>query len=120
MTGLVALGISTMFVLPLAGVAMIYAMIQDLKLKAGFPLDSVMTLAVIGLLIEAVAVVLLSRMVSPLIKVYLQSGAPVESKKSELTGPGRAQIEAAREPLSSVTENTTRAFEPVYREQKTR
>ena len=120
LTGLVALSISVMFVLPLAGVAMVFAMIRELKEKAGFPLEYVMTLAVLGLLIEIVGVVLLSRAVMPLIKAYLQAGPPVEKEKPTLTGSKPAQLEAPREPASSVTENTTRAFEPAYREQRTR
>ena len=87
---------------------------------AGFPLSYVMMLAVIGLLTVFGGVLLLSRVLSPMVKAYLQSASPAEHKRPELEEHQRAQLEAAREPLSSVTENTTRTFEPLYREQKNR
>jgi hypothetical protein len=88
---------------------------------AGFPLSYVMMLAIIGLLTVFGGVLLLSRVLSPMVKAYLQiSESPAEQKKPELPERTPAQLEAAREPVSSVTENTTRTFEPLYREQKTR
>jgi hypothetical protein len=101
--------------------AMIIILDEIKKLKAaGFPLEYVMALAVISLLTVFGGVVLLSRLLSPVVRAYLQSGEPARSKKPELSGHPPAQIEEPREPPSSVTEGTTRAFEPVYREQKSR
>ena len=88
--------------------------------EAGFPLNYLMMLAVIGLLTIFGGVLLLSRVLAPMVKAYLQTSEPAEQKKQGLAERQRPQLEAAREPASSVTENTTRAFEPLYREQKTR
>jgi hypothetical protein len=105
--------------LPFPAFIVIFALIKELK-EAGFPLEYLMVLAAISLLTVFGAVEMLSRFLPPLVKAYLQSGEPVESKKSELNGRTPAQLEAAREPASSITENTTRAFEPSYRERNAR
>lgn len=89
--------------------------------QAGFPLEYLMALAIISLLTVFGGVFLLGRVLSPLVKAYLQIGQhAAEQKRSEIRERTPAQLEAAREPVPSVTENTTRTFEPLYREQKTR
>lgn len=114
---LVAFGLAMMGT-PIGAVALVSDLIMKL-LARGIPFRDLMALAIIMLVMVFGAAVLLSRLLSPLVKAYLQSGGPVESRKSELSGRTPAQIEAAREPASSITEETTRAFEPLYREQKT-
>lgn len=104
---------------PFPAMIIIFDEVKKLK-AAGFTTESVMALAVISLLAVLGGVALLGRMLSPMVKVYLQSGAPAAPKQQELGGRSTAQIEAPREPLMSVTENTTRAFDPVHREQKAR
>lgn len=101
---------------PFPAMIIVFDEVRKLYLS-GFPLDYLMALAIISLLTIFGGVLLLGRVLSPLVKAYLQTGEhPAEQKKPELaerTPP--AQLEAAREPVSSVTENTTRAFEPLYR-----
>ncbi len=115
---LVAFGLAMMGT-PIGAVALVSDLIIKL-LARGVPIGDLMALAIIMLVMVFGATVLLSRLLSPLVKAYLQSGGPVESKRSELSGRTPAQIEAASEPVSSITDETTRAFEPLYREQKTR
>ena len=45
---------------------------------------------------------------------------PEKRKRSEKPSAVPPQLAAPREPVSSVTENTTRTFEPVYRERETK
>jgi hypothetical protein len=101
---------------PFPAMIIVFESVRVLK-QAGFPIEYAMALAVFSLLMVFGSVVLLSRLLSPMVRAYLRSGEPVKSKTPELSGPTRAQIEAVREPVSSVTENTTRSFEPAYREQ---
>jgi hypothetical protein len=64
---------------------------------------------------------LLIRQLSRVMNVYLQSHVKEESGQPELGERQRPQIEAAREVVvPSVTEHTTRSFEPVYEERNTR
>jgi hypothetical protein len=67
--------------------------------------------------------ILLLRQLSRIISASLQAGAPTAPAKhaKELAEPGqtRRKLQAPTfEPVPSVTENTTRTFEPVYRESK--
>ena len=106
----------TLMALPFPAFIIIFGMLKMLK-DAGFPLSYLMVLAIIALLTVFGAVLLLgSRVLTPLVKAYLQSGAPVEQKQPELSARTPTQLEAAREPASSVTENTTRTLEPLLRE----
>lgn len=114
---LIAFGIAMMGT-PIGGVTLIATFIKEL-LDRGIPFKEVLLLAMVMLAMIFGAAVLLARLLSPLVKAYLKSVEPAESKKAELSGHSPAQLEAAREPVSSVTENTTRAFEPVYSERKT-
>ncbi len=56
-------------------------------------------------------------------KAQAPDDAPVKPEKRKLSGKHSAvppQLAAPREPVGSVTENTTRTFEPVYRERETK
>lgn len=59
----------------------------------------------------------LSRMTA---KPQVPDEADDKASKRKLSEKRVAQIAAPREPASSVTDNTTRTFEPVYRERDTR
>jgi hypothetical protein len=115
---LVAFGFAMMGT-PIGAVALVSGLIKEL-LERGIPFRSILPLAIFMLAIVFGAALLLSRLISPLVKAYLQTGAPAEAKKPELSGRAPAQLEAPREPASSITENTTRTFEPLYGEQKLR
>ena len=120
-TGLVwiiVFGIAMMMGLPMGGIVVIFERIPGL-LENGFPLWFLMTLAVISLLMVSVSTVLLHRLLSPLFKAYLQSGEAKESMEPKSSERARGQIDAARDYVSSVTEDTTRAFEQLHKEQDT-
>jgi len=76
------------------------------------------------LLVVLLVAGLLIRQLSRLLNLYHttegqgQKSAP--QGRNELAGREAPQLEAAREHPFSVTENTTRAFEPVPRERQTR
>ncbi|HJU56578.1 MAG TPA: hypothetical protein VJ715_18480 [Pyrinomonadaceae bacterium] len=56
-------------------------------------------------------------------KAQAPDDAPAKPEKRRLSGKPSAvppQLTAPREPVGSVTENTTRTFEPVYRERETK
>jgi hypothetical protein len=105
---------------PIGGVALVSDLVIRL-LAQGVPFKQLMGLAIVMLVMVFGTAVLLTRLLSPLVKAYLQLDAPVKSTKKELSGrAAAAQLEAPQEPVSSVTENTTRAFEPIFRGQNTR
>ena len=56
-------------------------------------------------------------------KAQAPDDAPAKPEKRKLSGKPSVvppQLAAPREPVGSVTENTTRTFEPVYRERETK
>jgi hypothetical protein len=68
---------------------------------------------------------MLARQLSRALGVFLRDGvgegqaeAAAAATMPELAGRQTAQIEAPREPAASVTENTTRTFDPVYQERR--
>lgn len=77
----------------------------------------IMTTLVSVVLIDWLLLRQFSRLMSS--KVQAADDAPAKPKKklSEKTPP---QLAAPREPVGSVTENTTRTFDPVYRERGTK
>jgi len=115
---IVAFGIAMMMGLPMGGIAVVFERIPDL-LEKGLPLWFLTTLAIISLLIISVATVLLSRLLSPLFKAYVQPGEALEAEKPKLSGRAPALVDAPRDSVPSVTEETTRSFEPLRREQNT-
>lgn len=115
---IVAFGIAMMMGLPMGGIVVIFERLSGL-LDKGFPLYFLITLASVSLMMVALATVLLSRLLSPIFKNYLQSGEPSESKKTNLGERRPAQISAPPDSVSSVTEGTTRTFEPRQVERET-
>jgi membrane protein implicated in regulation of membrane protease activity len=59
---------------------------------------------------------LLVRQLSRVLNVPQLSSDATQAKKPKLTEQAVRQIDEPREPVSSVTEHTTRTFEPIYRE----
>lgn len=55
---------------------------------------------------------------SRVLTAFLRSGKPEEARAPELAGRNTAQIEAPREPASSVTDHTTRTFDAVRQERR--
>jgi len=64
----------------------------------------------------SVATVLLSHLLLPIFKTYLRAGESGEATIRKPSGDTQRQIEAVPEAMSSITEETTRSFEPVPQE----
>ena len=62
---------------------------------------------------------LLVRQLSRVLNLPQLSSDATQAKKPKLTEEAVRQIDAPREPVSSVTEHTTRTFEPIHRERET-
>ena len=62
---------------------------------------------------------LLVRQLSRVLDMPQLSSDATQAKKPKLTEQAVRQIDAPREPVSSVTEHTTRTFEPIRRERET-
>jgi hypothetical protein len=90
-------------------------------MDAGMVPWAVMTLGICGLLVTSVIAGLLIKQLSRVLGVYLQSSGNVtKESEPELGGRQTGQIEAPREPAFSVTDQTTRTFEPAYKEREPR
>ena len=100
------------------GLALVFAFIMEF-FKRGLPMDSLMTLAIIGLVMLFAIAALLSRQLSRLISAYLETDEPREKlKKTKLNIKQQPdEIAASLEPVMSVTEHTTRTLDPIYKEQ---
>ena len=115
---IVAFGIAMMMGMPAGGIAMVFERIPAL-LEKGFPLWFLTVLAIVSLLMMSVATVLLSRLLLPVFKTYLEPGEASDPEKPRLVGSPPAQINAPHNPESSLTEQTTRSFEPLPGERNT-
>lgn len=115
---IVAFGIAMMMGLPMGGIAIVFERTPGL-LEKGLPLWFLMALATISLLMVSMATFLLSRLLLPVFKNYLQSGEAKEAKKPALGGDAPLRIDAHPHSVSSVTEATTRTFEPANVERDT-
>ena len=62
---------------------------------------------------------LLVRQLARVLNMPQLSSEATQAKKPKLSEQPMQQIDAPREPVSSVTENTTRAFEPAHKERET-
>ena len=72
-----------------------------------------------GLLIILAIASLLIRQLSRVLDVAQLSGGATQSRQSKLSEKSVQQIEAPREPVASVTEHTTRMFEPIHKDRDT-
>ena len=112
---IVAFGIAMMMGIPMGGIAVVFDRMRPLQ-ENGFPLWFMMALAIASLLMMSVAMVLLSRLLAPVFKSYLQSSETIDAKQPKLSERSPEQINAPRNVVSSVTEDTTRVFDPVHGE----
>lgn len=92
----VLFGIAMMIGLPMGGISVVFERIPDL-LEKGLPLPFLLVLATTSLLMVSLATVLLSRLLSPVFKTYLQSGESAEQRQARLSAPPRLQIDAPYE-----------------------
>lgn len=104
----------------LAGMGLLFAFAtiittRGLNLHAGIFL--MVTLFMLGILMVDG---LLIRQLSRLLSLYEKPQARGSARPNELEGKFAPQLEAVRETPLSVTENTTRTFDPVPRERRTR
>jgi hypothetical protein len=118
-----AISIAVAFI-TLGGFALIFAMVMALVTR-GVPFtDGPTAMIVFSLLVILVVDWLLIRQLPRLLGLFQFKSEKEESKKTErkkpeLSAKPRPQIAAQFEPSSSVTDHTTRTFEPVYRERDT-
>ena len=85
----------------------------------GFSQDPVMLMLMMGMVTILVVDILLIRQLSRFVSAALQPGtgnSPRQAKEMAPPKQTNRQLGARPEPIPSVTENTTRTFEPVYRE----
>ena len=107
-------------VVSLGGLAIVYFLVREL-LRSGFEQSRIVVVTFFCLLAVVGLAYLLIKQMSRALNVFLHPGAlqgPEAAETPELTGRQTAQIEAPREPVSSVTDHTTRTFDPVYRERR--
>ena len=92
---------------------------RGLSLEEG-RLAVIMTMMFSVLLIDWLLLRQFTRLTSG--KAQAADDAPAKPEKLKLSGKPAAlpQLAAPREPVASVTENTTRTFDPVYRERETK
>ena len=85
--------------------------------RSGFSTDPVVFMIFMGMLTILVVDIMLIRQLSRLVSASLRAGTSAAQAK-EITAPKQTsrQLNAHPETFQSVTENTTRTFEPVYRE----
>lgn len=106
----------------LGGLAAVYFLVREL-LRAGFEQSRIVVVTFFCLMAVVGLAGLLIKQMSRALNVFLHSGAgagqePEAADAPELTGRQTAQIEAPREPVASVTDHTTRTFDPVYEERR--
>jgi hypothetical protein len=95
----------------MAGLAMPFLITKELS-NRGFSQSDMMTLFILESGVTLVVVAMLVRLLFRLIGSNHQTDSParaIELRRTELEPP---QIAAPQEPMLSVTENTTRSFEP--------
>ena len=95
----------------MAGLTMPFLITKELS-NRGFSQSDMMTLFIIEFGVTLTVVAMLVRLMFRLIGAKQQTDSPargIELRRNELTPP---QIAASQEPMVSVTENTTRSFEP--------
>ncbi|HEX7177797.1 MAG TPA: hypothetical protein VF240_21230 [Pyrinomonadaceae bacterium] len=107
----------------LGGLAAVYFLIREL-LRAGFEQSRIVVVTFFCLLAVVGLAFLLINQMSRALNVFLHSGAGADEGQAtaanapKLADVQTAQIEAPREPVASVTDHTTRTFDPVYEERR--
>lgn len=106
--------------IPIAGIGVIIGLMSVMKNELGFNNELIsLFVAVSFLLLLAAESVFIWLLVSRT-RAIKESGENVRPYEAEVKGLGQTQARKLSEPMRSVTENTTRNLEPVYRESKTR
>lgn len=103
----------------LGGFGMIFALVMALITRGINLSPSGMFWISFSLLVILAIDWLLVRQLSRVLDMPQLSADATQPKKPKLSGEPMRQIDAPREPVSSVTEHTTRAFEPIHRERET-
>jgi hypothetical protein len=75
--------------------------------------DPALAVIMFGMIVILVTDIMLGRMLSRLLSASLQTGQPARFKPAVKEFP--KQINPRPEPIGSITEHTTRTFDPVYR-----
>src|ERR1700682_2019183 len=101
----------------LGGFAMIFGLVVALITKGINLNEGGMVLILVSLLIILAIVWMLVRQLSRVLDISRLAGAATPPTAPELRQQPRPQI-AAREPVSSVTDHTTRTFEPIPRQRE--
>ena len=107
-------------VVALGGLGLIYFLVRQLLLL-GFEQSRIVVVTFFCLLAVVGLAALLITHMSRALNVFLHPAAGQGTEAADTPEPaGRqtAQIEAPREPASSVTDHTTRTFDPVYQERR--
>ncbi len=103
----------------LGGFGMVFAIVLAL-IGSGMNIsEGGMVLILVSLLIILAIDVLLVRQLSRVLSMPQSSSDAPAARMQNLSEKPVQQISAAREPISSVTDHTTRTFEPIYRERDT-
>ena len=98
----------------MAGLSMPFVITKELS-NRGFPQSDMMALFILDSALTLAVIAMLVRLLFRLIGANQQTDSPsrsVELRRNELTPP---QIVASQEPMVSVTEHTTRSFDPRIR-----
>ncbi|MFS8084542.1 MAG: hypothetical protein ACMG6H_02855 [Acidobacteriota bacterium] len=103
----------------LGGFGMIFGLVMALITRGIDISPGGMVLIFSSLLIILAIAWLLVRQLSRALDLPKLSGETREHQFPKLSENPAQQISAPREPLSSVTENTTRTFQPIYKERDT-
>ena len=103
----------------LGGFGMIFSLVMALVTRGINLSPSGMFWIAFSLLVILAIDWLLVRQLSRVLDMSKLSGEAIEPKKPKLSEKPLEQISAPREPASSVTDHTTRTFEPIYRERDT-
>jgi nitrate reductase gamma subunit len=104
----------------LGGFAMLFGVIMTL-IRRGFNIsEGGLALIFVALMVILTVDCLLIRQLTRVLSKPQTSGDAEKAEKRSLVEKPAPQIAASREPASSVTDHTTRTFEPVYRERDTR
>jgi hypothetical protein len=103
----------------LGGFGMIFTLVMALIARGISLSSSGMFWISFSLLVILAIDWLLVRQLSRVLDMPQLPADAAQPKKSKLSQEPKRQIDAPPEPVSSVTEHTTRAFEPIHRERNT-
>lgn len=111
-------------VITLAGLAFVFIFAMMLVTRGIQVNGSLLLVISFFLLIVLVIGGLLARQLSRLVNLYHKTGGQTPAKakpgQNELAGREAPRLEAASEPPISITESTTRTFEPASRDRQTK